>query len=123
MQEKLTQQEEEVMRVIWKIKEGNVKTFLENMPDTGRPPYTTLASTIKNLEKKGYLHSRLIGNMYWYTPSIKEADFKKKSLGDMVKNHFDNSYKELVTFFAQQKKISPRELQEIVDLIEKKNKG
>ena len=123
MQEKLTQQEEEVMRVIWRIKEGNVKTFLENMPDAGRPPYTTLASTIKNLKKKGYLQSRLIGNMYWYTPSIREADFKKKSLGDMVKNHFDNSYKELVTFFAQQKKISPRELQEIVDLIEKKNKG
>ena len=123
MQEKLTQQEEEVMRVIWRIKEGNVKTFLENMPDAGRPPYTTLASTIKNLEKKGYLQSRLIGNMYWYTPSIREADFKKKSLGDMVKNHFDNSYKELVTFFAQQKKISPKELQGIVDLIEKKNKG
>lgn len=123
MHDKLTQQEEEVMRVIWKIKEGNVKTFLENMPDAGRPPYTTLASTIKNLEKKGYLQSRLIGNMYWYTPSIKEAEFKKKSLSDMVKNHFDNSYKELVTFFAQQKKISPQELQEIVDLIEKKNKG
>src|SRR5690349_17381532 len=122
MQEKLTQQEEDVMRIIWKVKEGNVKTFLENMPDENKPPYTTLASTVKNLEKKGYLQSRLIGNMYWYTPAIKEADFKKKSLGDMVKNHFDNSYKELVTFFAQQKKISPKELQEIVDLIEKGKK-
>jgi len=60
--------------------------------------------------------------MYWYTPAIKEAEFKKKSLGDMVKNHFDNSYKELVTFFARQNKISPQELQEIVDLIEKNKK-
>ena len=122
MAEKLTQQEEDAMRVIWKIKEGNVKTFLENMPEEIRPPYTTLASTIKNLEKKGFLQSRLIGNMYWYTPAIKEVDFKKKSLGDMVKNHFDNSYKDLVTFFAQQKKISPKELQEILDLIEKGKK-
>ena len=122
MHDKLTQQEEDVMRVVWKLKEGNVKSFLENMPEQNRPPYTTLASTIKNLEKKGYLQSRLIGNMYWYTPSVKESDFKKKSLSDMVKNHFDNSYKELVTFFAQQNKISPAELQEIVDLIEKKKK-
>jgi BlaI family transcriptional regulator, penicillinase repressor len=122
MQEKLTQQEEDVMRVIWKVKEGNVKTFLANMPQDNRPPYTTLASTVKNLEKKGYLQSRLIGNMYWYTPAVKETDFKKKSLGDMVKNHFDNSYKELVTFFAQQKKISPEELQDIVNLIEKGKK-
>jgi len=118
MQEKLTAQEEDVMRVIWKVKEGNVKSFLDNMPEDNKPPYTTLASTIKNLEKKGYLQSRLIGNMYWYTPAVKEADFKKKSLSDMVKNHFDNSYKELVTFFAQQKKISPKELQQILDLIE-----
>ena len=122
MADKLTQQEEDVMRVVWRLKEGNVKTFLENMPDDNRPPYTTLASTVKNLERKGYLQSRLIGNMYWYTPAIKEAEFKKKSLGDMVKNHFDNSYKELVTFFAQQKKITPKELQEIVDLIEKGKK-
>jgi predicted transcriptional regulator len=122
MTDKLTQQEEDVMRVVWKIREGNVKTFLENMPDTNRPPYTTLASTIKNLEKKGYLQSRLIGNMYWYTPAVKESEYKKKSLGDMVKNHFDNSYKELVTFFARQNKISPQELQEIVDLIEKNKK-
>ena len=122
MPDKLTQQEEDVMRVVWRLKEGNVKTFLENMPGDNRPPYTTLASTVKNLEKKGYLQSRLIGNMYWYTPAIKEAEFKKKSLGDMVKNHFDNSYKELVTFFAQQKKITPKELQEILDLIEKGKK-
>jgi BlaI family transcriptional regulator, penicillinase repressor len=122
MADKLSRQEEDVMRTIWKIKEGNVKTFLENMPEETRPPYTTLASTVKNLEKKGYIHSRLIGNMYWYTPAVKEADFKKKSLSDMVKNHFDNSYKELVTFFAQQKKISPKELQEILDLIEKEKK-
>jgi len=82
----------------------------------------TVASTIKNLEKKGYLQSRQIGNMYWYTPAVKESEYKKKSLGDMVKNHFDNSYKELVTFFARQNKISPQELQEIVDLIEKNKK-
>jgi BlaI family transcriptional regulator, penicillinase repressor len=122
MPERLTQQEEDVMRVIWKVKEGNVKTFLANMPDDNRPPYTTLASTVKNLEKKGFLQSRLIGNMYWYTPVVKEADFKKKSLGDMVKNHFDNSYKELVTFFAQQNKISPEELQDILNMIEKRKK-
>jgi len=74
MTDKLTQQEEDVMRVVWKIREGNVKTFLENMPDTNRPPYTTLASTIKNLEKKGYLQSRQIG----------------MNIGDDENTHVDN---------------------------------
>lgn len=120
MPEKLTEQEEQAMRAIWKTGEGNVKAFLEQIEVDSRPPYTTLASTVKNLEKKGYLSSRLIGNMYLYNPVIKESDYKKNFITDIVKQHFDNSYKDLVAFFAQQKKISPKELREIMDMIEKK---
>jgi BlaI family transcriptional regulator, penicillinase repressor len=119
MLEKLTQQEEQAMRAVWKCGEANVKTFLENIVEP-LPPYTTLASTIKNLEKKGYLSSKLMGNMYLYKPAVEEEEYKKQSLTNMVKNHFDNSYKDLVAFFAEQKKISPKELKEIIDLIEKK---
>lgn len=122
MKEKLSLQEEQAMRVIWKMGEGNVKTFLENMNEDDRPPYTTLASTIKNLERKGYVNSKLLGNMYWYKPAVKESDYKKTFLTDLVKQHFDNSYKDLVAFFAEQKKISPKELQDIVDMIEKRKK-
>jgi len=121
MLEKLTPQEEQAMRAVWKCGEANVKTFLENM-DEPLPPYTTLASTIKNLEKKAYLSSRLMGNMYLYKPLVKEEDYKKQSLTNMVKNHFDNSYKDLVAFFAEEKKISSRELKEIIDMIEGKKK-
>ena len=56
--EKLTPQEEELMKVIWQFGEGSIKTFLQEMPKP-KPPYTTLASTIKNLEKKGFVSSRL----------------------------------------------------------------
>lgn len=119
MLEKLTQQEEQAMRAVWKCGEANVKSFLENI-ESPVPPYTTLASTIKNLEKKGYLSSRLMGNMYIYKPVVQEEEYKKQSLTHMVKNHFDNSYKDLVAFFAEQKKISSKELKEIIDLIEKK---
>ena len=119
MLEKLTPPEEQAMRAVWKCGEANVKSFLENIEDPV-PPYTTLASTIKNLEKKGYLSARLIGNMYLYKPLVNEDDYKKQSLTNMVKNHFDNSYKDLVTFFAEQKKISSKELKEIIDMIEGK---
>ena len=116
---KLTPQEEEAMRAVWKTGEGNVKLFLENMDDP-RPPYTTLASTIKNLERKGLLNSRLVGNAYLYTPAVTEGDYKKNFISGVVKNYFDNSYKELVNFFIEQKKLSPKELKELIDLIERK---
>ncbi len=116
---KLTIQEEEAMLAIWKTGGGNVKSFLEMMPEP-KPPYTTLASTVKNLEKKGYVESTQAGNMFLYNPIVKETDYKKKFMNGVVKDYFENSYKELVAFFAKEKKISAEELKEIINLIEKK---
>jgi BlaI family penicillinase repressor len=115
--EKLTMQEEEAMLAAWKTGEGSVKTFLENMGEP-KPPYTTVASTIKNLEKKGFLKSVLIGNAYLYKPGVTEEEYKKKFMNGFVKDYFDNSYKELVNFFVVQKKLSAKELKEIIELIE-----
>lgn len=116
--EKLTHVEEETMQAVWRTGEGNVKAFMENMDEPA--PYTTVASTVKNLEKKGYLTSRLIGNAYLYKPAVSEEDYKKKFMGSVVKEYFDNSYKELVSFFVEQKKLSAKELKEILELIENK---
>src|ERR1051325_9979376 len=114
--EKLTKQEEQAMLAIWRTGEGFVKDFMDNIPEP-HPHYNTLVSTIKNLEKKGYVKSRKIGNMYEYSPAVDEGEYKKQYLTSVVRNHFDNSYKELVSFFAEQKKISPKELKEIIDMI------
>jgi BlaI family transcriptional regulator, penicillinase repressor len=117
--EKLTHQEEKALKAVFAIGEGNVKAILEAMDD--ELPYTTVASTIKNLEKKGYLQSRLAGNAYLYKPAVSAEEFKKKFMGNVVKSYFDNSYKELVNFFVEQKKLSAKELKEIINMIEKGN--
>lgn len=118
--EKLTHTEEETMQAVWRTGEGNVKAFMEHLDEA--IPYTTVASTIKNLEKKGYLSSRLLGNAYLYKPAVTEDEYKKKFMGSVVKDYFDNSYKELVNFFVEQKKLSAKELKEIISMIEKENK-
>lgn len=113
---KLTGQEEEALQAVFKIAEGNVKSIMEAMHTDA--PYTTVASTIKNLEKKGYLSSRLMGNTYLYKASVSQDDFKKRFVGTVVKDYFSNSYKEVVTFLVEQKKLSPQELKEILKMIE-----
>ena len=117
--EKLTHVEEEAMQAVWRTGEGNVKAFMEHLDEA--LPYTTVASVIKNLEKKNYLSSRLVGNAYLYKPAISEEDYKKKFMGNVVKEYFDNSYKEMVNFFVEQKKLSAKELKEIITMIEKGN--
>jgi len=113
---KLTPQEEQLMIAIWKVGEGHVKAYMDQMQNPG--PYTTVASTIKNLEKKGYISGRLFGNTYVYKPTVTEEEYKKKFMGNVVKDYFSNSYKELVNFFVDQKKLSADELKEIVKMIE-----
>jgi len=117
--EKLTHTEEETMQAVWRTGEGNVKSFMEHLDES--LPYTTVASTIKNLEKKGYLSSRLVGNAYLYKPVISEGDYKNRFMGKVVKEYFDNSYKEIVNFLVKQKKLTAKELKEIIRMIEKGN--
>ena len=120
--EKLTDQEEEALMAVWKTGEGSIKSFLEHFEGT-KPPYTTLASTIKKLEARGIVKGRLVGNTYLYSAAISEKEYKKRFLSSVVKSYFSDSYKELVNFFVDQKKLSPKELKEIIEIIEKGNES
>ena len=71
---------------------------------------------------KGFIKSERFANAFRYTAVIKEADYKKKYMHGVVNNLFKNSYKELVTFFAKDKKISTEELKEIIEIIENSKK-
>ena len=87
-----------------------------------KPPYTTVASTFDNLLKKEYVTMRRFGNVKVFKAKISEAAYKRHFLSDLVKSYFDDSYKELVSFFAKEDKISQEELSEIIALIEKNRK-
>ncbi|TDO23078.1 putative transcriptional regulator [Pedobacter duraquae] len=115
--EKLSIQEEEALQAVWQFGAGFIKDFMEVMA-VPKPPYTTLASTIKNLEKKGFLKSEKFANAYRYSAKVKEAEYKKRFMSGFVNDYFQNSYKELVAFFAKDKKITAEELKEIINLIE-----
>ena len=118
--ERLTQPEEDALRGLWQLPSGGfVKEVLDHLSEP-RPPYTTLASTLRNLERKGYVQAEKLGNSYRFVPLISAEEYQRRSLGTLVKQHFSDSYKELVSFFAQDEKISAAELQEIIALIERK---
>lgn len=119
--QKLTSAEEELMQAVWKTNGGFIRDFMEHLSEA--PPYTTVASTIRNLEKKGFVTSRKMANSFYYEPAIAAAAYSQTSVSGVVKDYFANSYKDLVTFFAKEKKITPDELKEIIAMIEgKKNR-
>ena len=106
------------MQIVWQLGEALVSNFLEVIPEL-KPPNTTLASIIKNLEKKNDLTSKRQGNLYVYQPAITEENYKKAFMGESVQDYSKNSYKKMGSFFVKDEKISAQELKESIELIEK----
>ena len=71
------------------------------------------------LERKKYVKAKRYGNTHEYRPLIPQEEYKRTFMGSVVNNYFENSYKEMVSFFAKEQKISTDELKEIIDMIEK----
>ena len=115
--EKLTQQEEEVMLYFWNRGSSFIRDIVDLMPEP-RMPYTTAASIVRNLEKKGYLRSQKVSNSIFFHIEIPQAEYKRQFMGNVVSNYFTGSYKELVSFFVRDQKISKAELEDLINIIE-----
>ena len=117
--QKLTNKEEEIMQILWKLKKAFVKEVLAEIADD-KPHYNTLSTIIRNLEEKGFVSYNAFGNTHQYFPIVKMEDYRKRFMSNAIENYFDSSYKNMVSFFAQENKISADELREILAIIEKK---
>ena len=118
--QKLTNKEEEIMQILWRLQRAFVKDVLAEIKiDT--PHYNTLSTIIRNLEEKEYVGYTAYGKTHQYYPIISKEAYRKKFFNNAIDNYFNSSYKNVVSFFAKEEKISVKELKEIIALIEKDN--
>ena len=115
--EKLTNKEEEIMHILWKLEKAFVKDVLAEIKDE-KPHYNTLSTIIRNLEEKGYVAYNAYGKTHQYYPIVSKEDYRKGFMNIAIDNYFNNSYKNMVSFFAKEEKISVEDLKEIIALIE-----
>ena len=114
----LTQAEEQVMQVLWKIKKGFVHDILEHFPEP-KPAYTTVSTIIRILEKKGFAGHKSYGKSHEYYPLISRSEYSSGYLKRFVRNYFNNSYPALGSFLAKEKNVNVGDLEEIKKAIEK----
>ena len=117
--QKLTNKEEEIMHILWKLEKAFVKDVMAEIKED-QPHYNTLSTIIRNLEEKGYVSHQAYGNTHQYFPIISMEKYRKTFMNTAIENYFNNSYKSMVSFFAEDEKISAEELREILAIIEKK---
>ncbi|MET6990065.1 BlaI/MecI/CopY family transcriptional regulator [Sediminicola arcticus] len=116
--QKLTNKEEEIMKILWQLKKAFVKEIMAEIKED-QPHYNTLSTIVRNLEDKNYVSHEAFGNTHRYYPIITKEDYRKKYINSTLADYYDNSYKSMVSFFAKEDKISVEELKEIINLIEK----
>ena len=115
--QKLTNKEEEIMHILWKLKKAFVKEVMAEITED-QPHYNTLSTIVRNLEEKGYVAYNVFGNTHQYYPIVTLEDYRKRFMSTAIDNYFNSSYKNMVSFFAKEEKITADELREILAMIE-----
>jgi BlaI family transcriptional regulator, penicillinase repressor len=113
----LTRAEEEVMQVLWKLKRGFVKDILEHFDDP-KPAYNTVSTIVRILQDKGFVDHKAYGRTHEYFPVVTKDEYSKSHLNTFVNNYFSNSFGKMVSFFAKEKGITVKEMEEIMKIME-----
>ncbi len=117
--QKLTNKEEEIMHILWKLKKAFIKEVMAEITEE-QPHYNTLSTIVRNLEEKGFVAHNAFGNTHQYYPIVSLEEYRKRFMNTAIDNYFNSSYKNMVSFFAKEEKISAAELREILAMIENK---
>ncbi|MEZ5103541.1 MAG: BlaI/MecI/CopY family transcriptional regulator [Draconibacterium sp.] len=113
----LTKAEEQIMQILWNLKEGIVKQVVDEFEEP-KPAYTTVATVLKVLEKKGFVGHKTIGNTHLFYPSISKKEYTKFQFSTLLKDYFSGSFPKMATFFAKENNISIQELEEMLKITE-----
>ncbi|MEM1328103.1 MAG: BlaI/MecI/CopY family transcriptional regulator [Bacteroidota bacterium] len=116
---KLTKREEDIMQVLWRLKAAFVKEIVEELPinEKGKKPnYNTVSTLIRILVDKGFVGYKAVSGSHQYHPVVDREDY----LSNVLQGYYGNSLKGLVAHFAKEERISPDELEEILEMIKKK---
>jgi len=119
--ERLTKKEEEIMQVLWQLKRAFVKEIVSLLPEP-KPHYNTVSTIIRKIEEKNMIGYEAFGHTHRYFPKVSKDDYARMFMKKTVSNYFGNSYKELVSFFAKDEKLSEKDLKDILKMLQKKNK-
>lgn len=113
----LTKAEEQVMMVLWDIEKGFVKDILEHFKNP-KPAYNTVSTIVRILQEKGFVDHKAYGRTHEYYPLVSKDEYRKSHMSSFLKEYFSNSYENMVSFFASERKISLKEMEEIMKLME-----
>ena len=112
---KLHHLELEVMKEVWKLEQDTVNDVLDNI--NRKLAYTTIATTMRNLARKGFLSYTALERTFLYQLLVKESEITHSMLSDLLEWLFDNSAEKLVNTLLEIRQANPEEHNRLQQLI------
>ena len=110
----LTKAEEQIMQILWEMGEGIVSDIRNTFSDP-KPARNTVSTVVRVLEKKGYVGHKAYGNVHLYHPIVSKSEYSRSQLFGLMEGYFNNSFPAMASFFAKEKDLTVKELDELLD--------
>jgi BlaI family transcriptional regulator, penicillinase repressor len=119
----LTEAELRIMNVLWQRGAATVQQILDDLPN--RPPlaYNSVLTTVRILERKGYLGHVKDGRAHVYEPLIGRQDATRSEIRHLVSRFFRNSHEALVLNILEDDEIADEELERLRKMLDRRQDG
>ncbi len=117
MKKRLGKLEFQVMKIVWENGSATVRDVWEKFYPKKRLAYTTVATTMRKLEEKGFLRHQERERTYVYLPLVDQDVVSKGMLTEMIDGLFDGSAAKLITTLVQGEHLTRKELEQIHQII------
>src|SRR5450755_1817105 len=98
------------MNVLWAKGSGTVQQVLDSIMETPTLAYNSVLTTIRVLERKGYLKHLKDGRAHVYTPLVGREEATRSEIRHLVGRFFKNSHEQLVLNLLEDQGIAPDEI-------------
>ena len=115
----LTEAELRIMNVLWQKGPATVQQVLDWLPDKPVLAYNTVLTTVRILEKKGYVGHAKDGRAHVYEPLIERADATRSEIRHLVGRFFRNSHDALVLNILEDSEIEGEEVERLRKMLER----
>jgi predicted transcriptional regulator len=113
----LTQAELRLMKVLWTRGESTVSDMVTATADDGELAYTSVLTTIRILETKGFVLHRQEGRAFLYSSAVGEVEASRSEVRHVLQRFFGNSRERLLLSLLGDGEISPDELRRLKETI------
>lgn len=121
--ETLTEAELRIMQVLWQNGTGSVQQILDALPAKPALAYNTVLTTIRILEKKGYVGHDKDGRAHIFRPLVERDEASRSEIRHLVSRFFRNSHEDLVLNILEDRGIAPDELERLRRMLETKTRS